>query len=42
MINTVRRLLLKDYSDDEIMDITECSVEMLERIKKELNEEKNK
>lgn len=37
MINTVRRLLLKDYSDDEIMDITECSVEMLERIKKELN-----
>lgn len=33
---TVRRLLIKNYPDGEIMDITECSKETLERIKKEM------
>ena len=33
---TVRRLLMKNYPDGEIIDITECTPELLERVKAEL------
>lgn len=33
---TVRRLLMKNYPDGEIIDITECSPELLERVKAEM------
>lgn len=36
----VRRLLIKNFSDGEIMDMTECSAELLEHVKKELQEGK--
>jgi len=33
---TVRRLLMKNYPDGEIIDITECTLELLERVKAEM------
>ena len=33
---TVRRLLMKNYPDGEIIDITECTPELLERVKAEM------
>lgn len=36
MERTVRRLLMKNYPDGEIIDITECSPELLERVKAEM------
>ena len=33
---TVRRLLMKNYPDGEIIDITECTSELLERVKAEM------
>ena len=35
---TVRRLLMKNYPDGEIIDITECTPELLERVKAELKD----
>ncbi|MCQ2532942.1 MAG: hypothetical protein MJ093_09620 [Saccharofermentans sp.] len=33
---TVRRLLMRNYPDGEIIDITECTPELLERVKAEI------
>jgi len=38
---TVRRLLIKNYPDGEIIDITECTPEFLERIKMEMSDKTN-
>jgi len=38
---TVRRLLIKNYPDGEIIDITECTPELLERVKAEIKDNSN-
>jgi len=38
---TVRRLLIKNYPDGEIIDITECTPELLERVKAEMKDNSN-
>lgn len=38
---TVRRLLIKNYPDGEIIDITECTPELLERVKAEMKDNTN-